>query len=467
MRKSVAIIAAASMLAASLAGCGGSTSATTAAATAAAATQAAGETTAAAGTQAAGETTAAAGGSGSADMVMTWWGNQVRNERTQAAIDLYTQKNPGIKIDGQFSEWADYWDKLATSAAGNAMPDIIQMDYKYLDQYVANNLLLDLSPYVKDGTLNLDDCDPNLVNAGKVGDGLYAICIGINSPALLYNKTVTDQAGVTIKDNMTWDEFLTACKTIYEKTGYKTNVAYNNGENFIEYYLRSNGVVMFQDGKLGGTADDYTEYLKIYEDGIKAGYIVDPSIFAERTLGSVEQDPLVYGSSPDTMSWCGFAYTNQLIATRKAAPEGADIEMTTWPAKDPAKSDYLKPGQFISVAAGSKNAEEAVKFVNWFTNDVDCNNKLLAERGIPLSKKVATAIEPNLDDATKEVSTFLNNVVAKASSQINPPAADGSSEVNDLLNKLEEQVCYGQMTAADAGNQLFTQGNQIMASKKK
>lgn len=399
-------------------------------------------------------------------MVMTWWGNQVRNERTQKAIDLYMQKNPGIKIDGQFSEWANYWDKLATSAAGNAMPDIIQMDYKYEQQYVNNKLLLDLTPYVKDGTLNLDDCDQNLVNSGKIGDGLYSICIGINAPALFYNKTITDQAGVTIKDNMTWDDFVAASKTIYEKTGYKTNISYGVGEVFVTYWLRSKDIVMYPAGKLGGSADDYAEYFKLYEDGKKDGYLIDPSVFAERTLGSIEQDPLVYGSSPDTRSWCAFQWTNQLIGTRKAAPADADIQMTTWPAPDPKKSNYLKPGQFISVSASSANAEEAVKFINWFTNDTDCNNILLAERGIPLSSKVADAISPNLDDGTKEITKFLNDVVAKNSSQINPPDADGSTEVNTLLNQIEEQVCYGKLSSADAGKQFFEQGNQIMASKK-
>ena len=42
---------------------------------------------------------------------------------------------------------------------------------------------------------------------------------------------------------------------------------------------------------------------------------------------------------------------------------------------------------------------------------------------------------------------------------------DNTSEVNDLINKLEEQVCYGQLSAEDAGAQLFEQGNSIMASK--
>ena len=63
------------------------------------------ETTAAAG----GTATEAAGGSegGEVNMIMTWWGNQVRNERTQQALDLYAEQNPGVHIEGQFSEWSD------------------------------------------------------------------------------------------------------------------------------------------------------------------------------------------------------------------------------------------------------------------------------------------------------------------------------------------------------------------------
>lgn len=84
---------------------------------------------------------------------------------------------------------------------------------------------------------------------------------------------------------------------------------------------------------------------------------------------------------------------------------------------------------------------------------------------IPLSSDVAEAISSNLDESSQQVIDFIYNVVDPHSSQVNPPSADGSSEVNDLINKLEEQVCYGQLSAEDAGAQLFEQGNSIMASK--
>ena len=454
MKRKFALLLAAAMTAASLAGCGSSS---------ASGDTAADTTAAEAGTTETAESTEGSN-SGSANLVMAWWGNQTRNERTQKIIDLYSEQNPGVTIDGQFSEFNDYWQKLATAAAGHSMPDIVQMDYKYLNQYVTNGLLVDLTPYIEDGTINTADCNQDVLNSGSVNGGLYALCNGINSPALLYNKTLLDENGITVKDNMTLDEFIDVCKEVYEKTGYKTNLCYNQNEQWIEYFLRADDIVLYEDGKLGGDSyEPYADFFKLYEDGLKDGYVIDPSVFAERSIGSVEQDPLVYGSSPETMSWCAFAYSNQLTATVSAAPEGTEIGLTTWPSADPKKSDYLKPSQFFAISSDSKNPEEAAKILNFITNDVDCNNILLGERGIPLSSKTAEAIAPNLDETTQKVITFVNDVVSANSSQVNPPSTNGASEGNDLINKLQEQVCYGQLSAEDAGKQLFEQGNQIMA----
>lgn len=454
MKRKLALLLMAAMTAASLAACGSSSASGDTAADTTAAETGASETA---------ESTDGSN-SGSANLVMAWWGNQTRNERTQKIIDLYSEQNPGVAIDGQFSEFNDYWQKLATAAAGHSMPDIVQMDYKYLNQYVTNGLLVDLTPYVEDGTIDTADCNQDVLNSGSVNGGLYALCNGINSPALLYNKTLLDENGITVKDNMTLDEFIDVCKEVYEKTGYKTNLCYNQNEQWIEYFLRADDIVLYEDGKLGGDSyEPYADFFKLYEDGLKDGYVINPSVFAERSIGSVEQDPLVYGSSPETMSWCAFAYSNQLTATVSAAPEGTEIGLTTWPSADPKKSDYLKPSQFFAISSDSKNPEEAAKILNFITNDVDCNNILLGERGIPLSSKTAEAIAPNLDETTQKVITFVNDVVSANSSQVNPPSTNGASEVNDLINKLQEQVCYGQLSAEDAGKQLFEQGNQIMA----
>lgn len=401
---------------------------------------------------------------GGTNLTVSWWGNQSRNEKTQGALDLYSEKNPGVTFEGQFSEWSDYWNKLATSSASHSLPDIIQMDYKYLEQYVSNDLLVDLTPYVEDGTIDVSSVSEDILNSGKVGDGLYAIPTGINAPALIYNKTVTDEAGVTIKDNMSMDEFYDVCRQVYEKTGYKTDVAYGNGDVFIEYYMRSEGSILYEDGKLGSTQEQLEKFFDVYELGISEGWMCDPSIYAERTLNSPEQFPLVYGSSPDTMSWCAFTYSNQLGTLKTFASEGTEIAMTTWPADDQVAADYLRPGMFFSVTVDSEKPDESAKVLDFWTNSVEANEILLGERGVPISSTVADAISGEMSESDQEIISYINEVVTPTSSVINPPAPEGSAQVSDLIDQLVEQVCYGQVTAADAAEQLYTQGNSMMAN---
>lgn len=397
------------------------------------------------------------------NLAMAWWGNQTRNERTQGVLDLYTSEFPNVVFDGQFAEWADYWNKLATAAAGSSLPDVIQMDYKYIQQYVGNKLLVDLNPYIESGVLDVSQVESGILQSGTIDGGTYALCIGVNAPSLLYNKTLLDANGITIKDNMTMDEFIAVSKEVYEKTGYKTNIAYNNGDNFIEYLLRGQGIKLFENGILGAkTAEDLIPFFSIYETGIKEGWHVEPTVFAEITIGSVEQDLMVYGTLPAMQSWCTFAYSNQLTAFSNAAPEGVELGITTWPSPDPKASNYLKPGQFLSVSIDSKNPEEAAKFLNYFTNSVPANEILLGERGVPASAAVAEAIASKISDNDKKVTAYINNVVTPMCSPINEPAPEGANEIYSLIDQLQEQLCYGMITAEEAANQLFTEGNAIL-----
>ncbi|MDD6222352.1 MAG: extracellular solute-binding protein, partial [Lachnospiraceae bacterium] len=374
-KRVMAAAASAVMGAGLLAGCGSSASTTTSGAS--------GSSTAAASASAS-TSGSSSSASGSTSMTFTWWGNQTRNEQTQNAITEYEAENPGVTIDGQFSQWSDYWQKLATNSAGGSLPDVMQMDYQYITQYANSGLLLDLSSYVSDGTLDSSKWDSNMVTAGTIDGKFVAVCAGMNAPALIYNKDVTDAAGVTIKDNMTLDEFVQVCKTIKEKTGYRTDCAYGTSLGLIEYMLRGDGVQMFGDGKLNVTADQLAKYYQFYADGMSDGWMIQPGVYAEISIGSVEQSPMVYGSDSDNMSWCTLSWSNQYVSYLNAA-NGKTLGITTWPSNDPAKSQYVKPGQFFSVSANAKDPEAAVKFVNWLINSEKANDYLKGERGIPIN----------------------------------------------------------------------------------
>ena len=403
---------------------------------------------------------------GNVSMTFTWWGNQTRNERTQAALDLYSEQNPGVTFDTQPAEWNDYWTKLSTLAAGNSLPECLQMDYSYLAQYVAADLLVDLTPYVEDGTLDVSNVSQGILDAGSFDGKLYAVCAGMNAPSLFYNKTLLDSLGITVKDNMTIDEFEAVAREVYEKSGVKTDLPYSAGDNYLPYAMRSHDVVkLFNEDSLNVTdAASLVPGFQIYEDGVKDGWIIGADVHAELTSNSVEQSPLVYFSSEATQSWCGFFWSNQLSAMVAAAPEGMEIGITTWPSENPQKSNFLKPSQFFAVSRDAgENEAEAVKVVNYLLNSEDANKILLGERGVPASSVVASAIAPLQDETAQVVTKYVNDVVTPNCSAISPAIPDGANEVYDYYNQLVDKILYGQMTAQEAAEDLFKMGNQIMS----
>ncbi|MDB5084739.1 MAG: sugar transporter substrate-binding protein, partial [Bacilli bacterium] len=122
------------------------------------------------------------------------------------------------------------------------------------------------------------------------------------------------------------------------------------------------------------------------------------------------------------------------------------------------------PSQFFSVPTSSKNKDAAVKFIDFFTNDLAANDILLGERGVPVSSAVRDHILPKLDDATKQQFAYIE-YVQKHSRAIDPASPKNASKVaNDLFPRIQDAVLYGQMTPADAAKQFREQANQILSS---
>lgn len=171
----------------------------------------------------------------------------------------------------------------------------------------------------------------------------------------------------------------------------------------------------------------------------------------------IEQDPLSVGKS-----WMSLAYSNQLVAFNNAA--GKELGMVIWPVgnDDTAKAMYLKPSQFFSITATSQNQEDAAKVLDFFTNSIEANEILLAERGVPISSKVAEAIKPKMNAANQNVFNYISEVEQYCST-INPPSPEGMGEVLTLCNTVVEQVCYGELTAQEAADKFFTEANAILA----
>src|SRR5690625_354091 len=133
---------------------------------------------------------------------MTWWGSQSRHDQTQEIIDLFEEQNPDIKINSEFTGWDGYFEKMAAAAAGNNLPDIMQQNFgEYLNQYADKELLTDLTPFIEDGTIDLEGVSDTVIESGTQGGQVLGIPTGTNALTAIYNKTMLEEAGVEVPDH--------------------------------------------------------------------------------------------------------------------------------------------------------------------------------------------------------------------------------------------------------------------------
>lgn len=397
------------------------------------------------------------------ELIMAWWGNQTRNERTQKSIDLYMQNNLGVDIEGQFAEWDGYWDKLATMASGGTLPDVIQQHSNYLIQYNEADLLMDLTPYVENGMLDISEISQNVIDLGTVDGKLLAVCSGVGTWGLTYNATLLEENGIEIHDNMTIQEFIDISRAVYEKTGYKTclSATVSDGAAIMSHILRGAGYEIWQDSGLGVEKyEDMKIFFDIIELGVTEGWLIDPSVLVERNGN--EQQPIVYGETPAEKSWCIPSASNVYLSYVSAAPEGTELKLTTVPSDDIKKSNSVMASQFFSVSNQTKDPDTAIAFLNWMINSTDANSILLGERGVPANDKVVTAISSLVDEPTKNSMSFVNDVVSPNCSGASPATGAKMTEVKDAFGQLYEQLCYGEITSEDAAKTLFEKANAIL-----
>src|SRR5665647_67043 len=108
----------------------------------------------------------------------------------------------------------------------------------------------------------------------------------------------------------------------------------------------------------------------------------------------------------------------------------------------------------------SKSVDMAVKFLDFFTNDIEANKVLAGERGVPISSKVRDALKPTLNDTGKIVFDYVD-AVGKVATAIDAPDPAVFGQIQEVIVSLEQQMLFGKITVEDAAKSFRTQSNAL------
>ncbi|MFF2371143.1 ABC transporter substrate-binding protein [Agromyces sp. NPDC058110] len=377
----------------------------------------------------------------------TWWGNDARTAATEELISVFEDEHPNITIEPQYTDWAGYWDKLATETAANDTPDIIQMDEKYIATYGARGALLDLGE-VGD-QIDTADFPEAALATGTLDGAMYGIPAGLNSYAFMVNPTLLDAAGIEVPDDETWtwdDLAELGAEVSATGAGASWGVApWGFEDGGLNNWARQHGDALYtEDGDVGLDPDTMAGWYEQLLAMVDSGTTPPASNIIEKQAGGLAE-------SFTATNTAGFGpwWSNQLTALTDAS--GSPMQALRVPTVDGEAdgSAYYKPSMFWSVSARTEHPAEAALFLDFLANSEDAADILLTERGVPANEKIRAYIEPKLSETDAAVVAYVDGLadVVGEAPRMTPP---GGAAVEDLLKQYTEQVLFKQLTPEQA-----------------
>jgi multiple sugar transport system substrate-binding protein len=248
-----------------------------------------------------------------------------------------------------------------------------------------------------------------------VGDQVYGLALGTNSQAVMIDTDLLQQAGLELPSpDWTWVEFEETCLAIHEALDIWCFGGTLTDEALWKSLFLGHGLWVFNEaGTAIGYEDDQplVDYLDMILRLMDAGALPTVEKWAEyRDLGP-EGNPIVSGKAAMAYHW-----SNQVVAVTNAAGEGRNFKLWHLPRPDGGQPEnYVKPSQFFSVTTQAKFPDEAAAFIDFFTNSMEANAILAAERGVPVSSVVRDQLASTLSPIEQEAFDFLARVEADSS----------------------------------------------------
>lgn len=377
-----------------------------------------------------------------------WWGSDARHALTQEAIDAFEAENPTITVEGEFSDWSGYWDRLATTVAANDTPDIVQMDEAYLRTYGDRGALLDLGQVGE--FLDTSAFPEVALELGRAADVQYAIPTGLNSMSFIANVTQFEQFGIPLPDDATWtwdDLAAIAGRFGQASGGTVTGLPVLGVEvGLVNVWARQHGASLYDEQGEVSLSPEVLAQWWAYVRGLQdAGATPSPERQSEFMNATLNQSGIVVGAAALQPQW-----NTQITSVQGLLPD-AELRLLRPPhtAGTDDTGAFYKPAMYWSIAARTEHPAEAALFVDFLANSPVAAEILGTDRGVPANPEQLAVIRPELGGAAlaaAEYSEAVADVVGDGPART--PA--GASGIEPLLRRSVTEVLFDRQTPEQA-----------------
>jgi multiple sugar transport system substrate-binding protein len=401
----------------------------------------------------------AAAASGPGVIRWSFWGGENRIRNYQRGTDIFTEET-GIIVAGEPAPGTnEHFEKFRVQFAGGNAADIVQ-----LGGYFTNiapdddpkDYLLPLDQFTRSGVLDISTVDAGAIAAGTRNGILYALPMGTNMPAMVYNRSLLQRVGAPLPQaSMTWAQFETWLGQVQARLPAGTyamtdNGATQSGSMFFGYWAGDNGTSVWTGSRTQMTAAAAQRYLEMWARWRTAGYIPPATVASDFAETNESTSSLIAGRTAIAL-----IYTNQLINYQNATRDTLDL--FELPNAAVSNGMWSNASQMIGINKNSRNAQAAARYINFRINDPRAWAIMGADPGTPITPATRAAVAS--DELTQRINAYLD-VAGKHASPPNPNIPN-DSEYNSGLYLIYQNVAYGRITPAAGGQQVMDLINRL------
>ena len=187
--------------------------------------------------------------------ITAWYTYANTNEANyKEAIRRFNESQDEYVVVGVSQAWNEINQKVMSALKAGNYPDIIAGEAPTISNYVREELVVDLLPYVQDpeiGIKDFDDFIPSVVSECTQWDGhMYMFPVSRTGEVFYYNKTFFDEHGLSVPT--TWDELMTLSERIHEITG-KAAVGFDFlDDSYIDMIIQNGGTYLDDENRTAG-----------------------------------------------------------------------------------------------------------------------------------------------------------------------------------------------------------------------
>lgn len=224
---------------------------------------------------------------------ITVWSWNIAAKSLQRLAPDFERRQPAVKVNVDMTGARMQTRLMLSLAAGVGAPDVSQFELTDAPRYIATGRLADLTPVAEKYKAQFpaslwDNCTLN----GRV----YAIPWDIGPCAVFYKRDLFRRYGVDPEKIATWDDYIEAGKTIFQKSGGRTKMlplGSNSLRPLFEMLIQQNGGQVFDDqGRIAINSPQTRQALALLKKMRAAGICSDVALWSQEFLAGLNDESI-------------------------------------------------------------------------------------------------------------------------------------------------------------------------------